>query len=43
MERFMPKICKKSIKLTVFLKLKAFLKSGNERNNRSFRLNGQDI
>ena len=39
----MRKSCKKSIKPTVFLKLKAFLKSGDERNNRSIWLNGQDI
>ena len=35
--------CKKSIKPTVFLKLKAFLKSGDEGNNRSIWLNGQCI
>ena len=34
---------KKSIKPMVFLKLRAFLKSGDERINRSFWLNGQDI
>ena len=33
----------KSIKPIVFIKLKAFLKSGDERNNKSFCLNGQDI
>ena len=41
--RFMRKSCKKSINPTAFLKLKAFLESGDERNNRSFCLNGQDI
>ena len=43
MGRFMRKSCKISIKLTVFFKLRAFLKSGDERNNRSIWLNGQDI
>ena len=35
--------CKKSIKPMVFLKLRAFLKSGDRRNNKSFWLHGQDI
>ena len=39
----MRKSCKKSIKPTVFLKLRAFLKSGDERNNKSFWLNDLDI
>ena len=43
MVRFIRKSCKKSIKPTVFLKLKAFLKSEDERNSRSIWLNGQDI
>ena len=37
------KSCKRSIKPTRFLKLKAFLKSGDERNNRSICLIGQGI